>query len=169
MSPYYTSSEYPAQPGLRLQQVLRGDAPKTIPENYRINPVVDEMYVTWGARQIPIRPYSEATEAEKQRAYYEGYVMNSAGGEEGSGDGPLLSYADWASNYTCWCFNLNPDGAPPGVLAPPLADVGSMELHIRFDPNNLAGPGVTGTVVTIGFSGAIVEIDAQRNVSRVGV
>lgn len=168
MSPYYTSSAIPAQPGHRLQNVLRGTAAPAIGEAYRINPIVQEMYVTWGARQIPIRPYSEATEAEAQRAYYEGYVMNAAGGEEGNGDGPLLSYADWKNNYTVWCFNLNPDEAPPGVLAPPLADVGSMELHVRFRPDATVGPGITGTIVTIGFSGAIVEIDAQRNVSRIG-
>jgi hypothetical protein len=104
----------------------------------------------------------------RMRCYVEGYLANALAAEGGHGDGAMLSYESWARNYTTFVVNLNPDQSPPGVLAPPISDVGSMELHMRLSSDPTKQSDFENTALVIGFSGAIVEIDANRAVNRIG-
>lgn len=166
LSPFRTSSSVSKNAGWGLRGLLSAATPTTPVTEGRTSPVVNEMWISWGGRVIPQRPFRMDTDEARIRTYYEGYMMNSARGERGRGDGPMISYEDWLANYTFFVYNTNPDGSAPGELAPALSDVGSMELHIRFDSQRPSL--LENTIITMGFSGAAVEIDARRNVNRIG-
>ena len=63
-----------------------------------------------------------------------------------------------------FCFSLRPDERPAGEAATDLSDRGSLEVHARFS----GGLDADTSMVTVGFSTAALEIDASRQVAKIG-
>ena len=120
------------------------------------------LFVNWGGKQYPMRPYSEAGPRDSARAYAD-YLAVCEGGAFGESH-PMITPVDHANGHRVYAFNLRGDGRPAGEAATDLSQRGSLEVHAQF---NGALP-AAATLVVIGFNGAAVEIDAARSIRKIG-
>lgn len=130
---------------------------------------VNSIYVNWGGRQFPQQPITASNISDNGEAYA-AYMAVAKQGMFGSST-PFLLPDDFKSDRRIFAFRLRPDDAPAGskaLMGPDgedLSDRGSLSVHATL---TRGGSPIDCTMVVIGFSAASVEIDASRQIRKIG-
>lgn len=124
---------------------------------------VSSIYVNWGGRQFPMRPITATAKDDCGRAYAAYLAASSAAGAFGE-ETPMITPQDFRTGHKFFCFSLRPDERPAGEAATDLSDRGSLEVHATFSGALTADT----SMISVGFSAAALEIDASRQISKIG-
>ena len=140
--------------------------------NKTINNNITSIYVNANGRQYPQRQYvlndNGAVEHKRingARAYMDYVNAWAEDNDVFPQDSPPITYDNWCSNYTFFCFDLRADKLNENGYTTDLNNRGSIEV-LATQANNTAL--VATTMLVMGITNAKVFIDANRNVSKQG-
>lgn len=142
--------------------------------NETLNNAITSIYVNANGRQYPQRQYSlssgaSGTTNQKRingaRAYMDYVNAWAEDNDVFPQDSPPISYDNWCSNYTFYCFDLRGDKLNENGYTTDLNNRGSLEV-LATQENGTAL--VASTMLVMGITNAKVFIDANRNVSKQG-
>lgn len=125
---------------------------------------ISSIHIVWGGTQVPLRPMAAASVNDTAESYA-AYLAAASGGVFGVKT-PMISPAGFRAGRQFFTFQLNPDGARAGSQAMSLDDRGSLEVHATIV--RTAHVQQT-TMMVVGFHAATVEINAARELTKIGM
>jgi hypothetical protein len=134
---------------------------KRVADEDAIVPKINEIYVRFNGRQVPLVPFRSARETDKQRAY-EAYKRAANPGA------PALSYSQFVYAHTCYVFNLSEDETRPGAFESDPSERGSVEVYATITPADATGTEPNFSMLVMGLSDALLTISSDRSVRRIG-
>ena len=138
--------------------------------NLTLNNSITSIYVNANGRQYPQRQYSLPMglgdkRINGARAYMDYVNAWAEDNDVFPQDSPPITYDNWCSNYTFFCFDLRNDKLNENGYTTDLNNRGSIEV-LATQENGTAL--VATTMLVMGITNAKVFIDANRNVSKQG-
>ena len=138
--------------------------------NLTLNNTITSIYVNANGRQYPQRQYSLPMglgdkRINGARAYMDYVNAWAEDNDVFPQDSPPITFDNWCSNYTFFCFDLRNDKLNENGYTTDLNNRGSIEV-LATQENGTAL--VATTMLVMGITNAKVFIDANRNVSKQG-